>query len=130
MRPKHIAGPIFGLWVMACGGFLLHARVHPPSKDAFNWFGVSFALFDAVVLPWLFLFRRSVPWAYLINATSVVVGAATMTWFSFTHWTEPLTVKNLLLLSTFPDILILLAKLALAHVILLAWRENAAETSP
>jgi hypothetical protein len=123
-RPQHLFGPVFGLWVMAFGGLLLHARIHPPSKDALNWIGVGFPLFNAFVLPWLFLFRRTVPWAYLINVTSVVVGVATMTWFSFTHWDQPVTFKTVLLASTFADSLILLAKLPLAHAILLAWRER------
>ncbi len=107
---------------MAFGGFLLHARIHPPSRDALNWFGVGFPFFNAFVLPWLFLFRRTVPWAWLINATSVGVGVATMTWYSVVHWDQPLTAKNLLLFSTLADSLILLAKLPLAQSLLNAWR--------
>jgi hypothetical protein len=109
---------------MAAGGLLLHARIHPLSKDALNAFAIGFGLFDTLVLPGLFLFRRGVPWAYVINVTSVVVGVVTMTWYSATHWTAPVTLMNLLLLSTLGDSLILLAKLPLAHVLLRAWREQ------
>ena len=122
MRRRTIVLPVLGLWCFALGGLLLHARIHPPNKEAFNWFAVGFALFNTVVLPWLFFFRRSAPWAYVINATSVIVGVVTMTWFSITHWTAPLTIGNLLLYSTLPDSLILLAKIPLAHQILIAWR--------
>ena len=123
MKPRNILGPVLGLWAMALGGLLLHGRIHPPSKDAFNWFAIGFGLFNSAVLPWLFFFRRGMPWAYVINATSVVVGVVTMTWFSIINWSEPLTFMNVLLKSTLADSLILVAKLPLAHAILLAWRE-------
>lgn len=119
-----ITPAIFGLWCMSCGGLLLHARIHPVSKDAFNWFAHSFLLFNTFILPWMFLFRRTMPWAYIINATSVVVGVVTMTWFSIVNWSDPLTINALLLKSTLADSLILLAKLPLAHSILIVWRRH------
>jgi len=121
---RQITPAIIGLWCMACGGLLLHARIHPVSKDAFNWFAHSFLLFNTLILPWMFLSRRTMPWAYIINATSVVVGVVTMTWFSIAHWSGPLTISALLLNSTLADCLIVLAKLPLAHSILLAWRRH------
>jgi hypothetical protein len=122
-RPKHITGLILGLWVMSVGGLLLHHRIHPVSKDAFNWFAIGFALFNTVVLPWMFCFRKGTRWAYVINATTVVVGVVGMTAFSINHWDKPLTVMNILLFSTLADSLILLAKLPMAHAILRAWRD-------
>jgi hypothetical protein len=122
-RPKHITGLIFGIWVMSFGGLLLHYKIHPVSKDAFNWFAIGFALFNSVILPWLFLFRRGMRWAYLINATTVVVGVVTMSAFSINHWDKPLTFMNILIFSTLADSLILLAKLPMAHAILQAWRD-------
>jgi hypothetical protein len=130
MRPRHLAGPILGLWVMALGGWLLHARIHPPGKDAMNWFGVGFCAFNTLVLPWLFLFRRGVAWGYAVNATSVVVGVVAMTWYSVAHWAAPVTLMNVLLLSTLGDSLILLAKLPLADAILRAWRELDGKEAP
>jgi hypothetical protein len=121
---RAILPPIFGLWCMACGGLLLHTRIHPVSKDAFNWYAHGFLIFNTFILPWMFLFRRTMPWAYIINATSVVVGVATMTWFSIVHWSGPVTIGALLLQSTLADSLILLGKLPLAHCILLAWRRH------
>ena len=121
MRPKHIIGPACGLWLIAMGGLLLHTRVHPLSKDAFNVFAIGFGVFNSFILPGMFFFRRLMPWAYVINATSVVVGVTTMTWYSVVNWTVPLTIWNILLYSTLADSLILMAKLPLAHVILHAW---------
>ena len=126
---RQITPAIIGLWCMTCGGLLLHARIHPVSKDAFNWFAHGFLLFNTFILPWMFLFRRTMPWAYIINATSVVVGVVTMTWFSITHWSDPVSIQTILLKSTLADSLIVLAKLPLAHSILLAWRHQDKEVT-
>lgn len=121
MKPEGIKFPVFGLFCMALGGFLLHYRIHPPAKDAFNLIGVLFPLFNAFILPLMFLNRKAVPWAYIINVTSVVVGVTVMTWFSIANWKDPLTLYTLLFNSTLADSLILLGKLPLGHVILMAW---------
>lgn len=121
MKPEGIKFPVFGLFCMALGGFLLHYRIHPPAKDAFNLIAFIFPLFNALLLPFMFLHRRAVPWAYLINFTSVIVGVITMSWFSVANWQEPVTLYNLLFHSTLPDSLILMGKLPLAHVVLMAW---------
>lgn len=122
-RPKHIEVLIFGLWVMSFGGLLLHLRIHPVSKDVFNWFALGFCLFNSTVLPLMFCFRKGTRWAYVINATTVVVGVVCMTVFSINHWNKPLTVINVFLFSTLADSLILLAKLPMAQVILLMWQD-------
>lgn len=121
MKPEGIKFPVFGLFCMALGGFLLHYRIHPPSKDAFNLIGVLFPLFNALILPFMFLHRKTVPWAYVINVTSVVAGVTAMTWFSIANWKDPLTLYNLVFQSTLADSLILMGKLPLGHVILMAW---------
>ncbi len=123
MWPEKIKFPVFGLFCMTLGGFLLHYRVHPPSKDAFNLIGVLFPLFNTLILPFMFLNRRTMTWAYLINATSVVVGVSVMTWFSVANWNEPISFYTILFHSTLADSLILMGKLPLAHAILLDWME-------
>lgn len=106
---------------MALGGFLLHFRIHPPAKDAFNLIGVLFPLFNALILPFMFFHRKTVRWAYVINATSVVVGVVVMTWFSIANWQDPLTLYHLVFHSTLADSLILMGKLPLGQIILNAW---------
>ncbi len=123
MWPEKIKFPVFGLFCMALGGFLLHYRVHPPAKDAFNLIGVLFPLFNTLILPFMFLNRRTMTWAYLINATSVVVGVVVMTWFSVANWKDPISLYTILFHSTLADSLILMGKLPLAHSILLDWME-------
>ena len=123
MRPKGLWFPIAGLWCMACGGFLLHVRIHPPTDDAINWFAVLVPAITATLVPVLFAYRKGMPWAYILNATSVVVGVSLMTWHSMTHWTRPVSALDILLHSTLADSLILLGKLPLAHMILVLWRD-------
>ncbi len=121
MKPEGIKFPVFGLFCMALGGFFLHYRIHPPSRDAMNLIGVLFPLFNATILPCMFFYRKTVPWAYIINFTSVVVGVFVMTWFSIANWKDPITLYHLLFHSTLADSLILLGKLPLAHMVLMAW---------
>ncbi|EKD83816.1 MAG: hypothetical protein ACD_39C00434G0003 [uncultured bacterium] len=123
MKPEGIKFPVFGLFCMALGGFLLHYRVHPPSRDSFNLIAVLFTLFNTLILPVMFFYRKTVPWAYIINATSVVVGVITMTWFSIANWKDPVSLYYLMFHSTLADSLILIGKLPLAHVILLSWQK-------
>lgn len=124
MKPEGIKFPVFGLFCMALGGFLLHYRIHPPSKDAFNLIGVLFPLFNTIFLPIMFLSRKTVTWAYVINVTSVVVGVTVMTWYSIANWKDPLTLYNLVFQSTLADSLILIGKLPLGHIILMAWMNH------
>ena len=121
MTNKKLFPPVFGLFCMAFGGLLLHYRIHPPSKDTFNWIAVGFPIFNTFVLPFMFFKEKTWRWAYLINAISVVIGVLAMTMHSIKTWDKPLTITNILLLSTMADSLILLAKLPLAHQIKLIW---------
>jgi len=118
---KAVLGPIVALTVMSLGGLLLHYRIHPIAGErgkAFNLIPFIFLLTTSFVLPVMFYFRRTVPWAYVINVATVVVGTVTMAWFSYDTWSLPVTVRNVLLQSTLADILILSAKLPLGHMIL------------
>jgi len=77
---------------------------------------------SVIVAPFLFNWSRTVAAAYLLNAVSVVVGIVAMALYSIEHWQGPVTWDAVLLESTLADILILLAKLPIAHVILRHFR--------
>lgn len=124
MDKKKLYPPVFGLFCMALGGLLLHARIHPPSKDIFNWIAVGFPAFNAFILPFMFFRPIAWRWAYLINAITVIVGVVAMTWYSIHTWDKPITLLNIILLSTLADSLILLARLPLAHQIKIIWQGN------
>ena len=118
MFKKPIRGPIAALALISLGGLLLHLRIHPPDKSAFNLTPLICGLITTLALPLMFNYRSTVRWAYMLNIAAVVVGTVTMAYYSATHWAGPVTALTLLLRSTAPDIIILLAKLPLGSQIL------------
>jgi len=122
MFKREIRCPIWALFCISFGGALLHLRIHPPADSLFNCVPTVFAALNVLVLPFLFDHSRTVAWAYLLNAVTVVVGTATMAYFSITHWKGPVTLTGVLMQSTLADIVILTAKLPIAHVILRHFR--------
>jgi predicted ABC-type exoprotein transport system permease subunit len=118
MFRKDLGELIGAFFLISLGGFLLHLRIHPVSVSAFNWLAVSFAAVNTFVLPMLFHSPRTTPGAYVFTWATVVVGTVGMAFYSVTSWKLPPTVTNILLSSTFPDIVILWAKLLIAHKIL------------
>ena len=63
----------------------------------------------------------TVTWAYLFTWATVVTGTVAMAYFSIVTWKLPVTAQTVIMNSTLPDIIILLAKLPLAHKILRAY---------
>jgi len=122
MFKREIRCPIWALFCISLGGALLHLRIHPPTDSLFDCVPTAFAVLNVLVLPFLFNYRETVAWAYLLNAVTVVVGTVTMAYYSITHWQGPVTPLGILLRTTLPDITILAAKLPLAHIILRHFR--------
>ena len=122
MFRKGVCVPILGLFLISLGGLLLHLRIHPPMDEASNWIPAIFGVLSVIVLPFLFNSPRTVAVAYVLNAVSVIVGVVTMAWYSLENWQGQVTWDAVLLKSTLADILILLAKLPVAHMILRHFR--------
>ena len=122
MFRKGVCVPILGLLLISLGGLLLHLRIHPPTEEASHWIPAIFGTVSVIVLPLLFNSPRTVAIAYILNAVSVVVGTVTMAWYSIEHWQGQVTWNAILLESTLADILILSAKLPIAHIILRHFR--------
>ena len=118
MFRKEVRNLIWAYFFVSLGGLLLHLRIHPPKESMFNWVPAAFGAVNAFVLPFLFNTPVTAAWAYLLTWTTVVTGTVTMAYFSIITWGLPVTVKTVMMYSTLPDILILLAKLPLAHRIL------------
>ncbi len=122
MFRKGVCVPILGLVLISLGGLLLHLRIHPPTDEASHWIPAIFGVLSVIVLPFLFNSPRTVATAYVLNAVSVVVGTVAMAWYSIEHWQGQVTWDAVLLKSTLADILILSAKLPIAHIILRHFR--------
>jgi len=115
---RNVRGLIWVYSFISLGGLLLHLRIHPVTDSMFNWVAAGFAAGNAFLLPFLFNSPATVAWAYLFAWATVVTGTVAMAYHSIITWELPVTIKTVVMNSTFPDILILLAKLPLAHKIL------------
>jgi hypothetical protein len=127
---KGIRAPILAFFLLSAGGLLLHLRIHTPgllrpllgmpqmSAPAENWIPLTFGLLGTFLLPFLFNYEKTVVWAVVVTWLAAVVGTGGMAYFTVTHWQGPVGVRAILLQSTLADILVLTAKLPLAHIIL------------
>lgn len=122
MFRKEVRDLIWVYFFISLGGLLLHLRIHPPSANVFNLVPAAFGAVNAFILPLLLNRPTTVAWAYLFVWATVVTGTVAMAYYSVITWGMPVTLKNVILFSTLADILILLAKLFLAHKILRIYR--------
>lgn len=113
-----VRAPIWALILISLGGLGVHLKIHPPLAQLINLVPFLIGLFNILVLPFLFNHRSTVRWAHLLNIGTVVAGSVGMAYYSLIHWTGPVTVQTVVLNSTLPDILILLARLPLGSMIL------------
>lgn len=122
MFKKEIRLPIISLFLIALGGLLLHLRIHPPSKDPDNYAPLFLGIISVFILPFMFNCQKTAVAAYFLNLIAIITGTFAMAFFSINNWNDPVTVKTILLQSTLADILILFARLPLAHIILKYWQ--------
>ena len=118
MFRKEVRDLILAFFLLSLGGLLLHVRIHPPANSLFNCIPAAFGAVNTFVLPFLFNRPATAPWGYLVTWVTVATGTLAMAYYSLVNWSLPVTVKTLILYSTLADIVILWAKVFLAHKIL------------
>jgi hypothetical protein len=108
------------LWValvaLALGAAMLHMRIHPPGEELTDLWPSLFSLLDLFLVSLLFLFRGTALLGLLLNSFFAYLGIIMMADFSLSA-TLAGQIKVMpganffgwLLLTTFPDIMILLA---------------------
>jgi hypothetical protein len=121
MFNNKICLPVTSFFLIALGGLLLHLRIHSPSKDPVNWVPIVFGIVSVFVLPVLFNRADTFLWAYWFNVIAVTAGTLAMLRYSIHTWQGPVTLQTVVLQSTLADILILWARLPLAHIIWRHW---------
>jgi hypothetical protein len=108
------------LWValvaLALGAAMLHLRIHPPGDDPTNLWPNLFSLLDLFLVSLLFRFRGTALLGLLLNSFFAYLGIIMMADFSLSATLagqmKVMPGANFfgwLLLTTFPDIMILLA---------------------
>ncbi len=108
---------IAGLFSMALGGWLLHLRIHPPTKDTDFLVPFFAGIISIFCLPLLFWFKRTLTLAYIVNGFLVIIGTITMTQFSIVKFNGPVTAVNIILTTLFADIAILWGRFAIGKAI-------------
>ena len=82
---------IAGLFFMSAGGWMLHSGLHPFAKHAYGWVPYISGILGILVVPALFVWKKTLPWGYVINGMAVVIGTITMSHFSLVKgpiWAE------------------------------------------
>jgi hypothetical protein len=103
--------------IITLGGFLLHTRIHTPAANHANTIPFFTGLSSILVLSVMFAFRKSIPYAYIMNGMLVIIGSITMAHFSIIRWKGGITLENIFLKSLFGDILILWTSLFIGKLI-------------
>jgi hypothetical protein len=96
---------VFALFVLALSGLMIHLRVHPIAKNVYGYVPLIAGLISAIAIPILFMFRKTLHLAYILNGFTAIIGIITMTHFSIVK--APLIA----------DILFLVAKFIVGRVI-------------
>jgi hypothetical protein len=104
------------LVVLAVGASMLHYRIHTPGEDPTDLWPNLFSVIDLVLVSALFLFRRTALMGLLLNSFLAFLGIIMMADFSLSATLagqmKVMPGQNFfgwLLLTTFPDIMILVA---------------------
>ncbi len=127
MIPRTVKFLILIHMCISLGGLLMHIKFHPVTKSLFFWWASPMSGFSLVVLPFLFCRASTVGWGYMLNLFAVVIGTIAMSFFSIFDLEPPITLYSIIFTTTLPNIIILWAKLPLAHLIL---REMRPKKSP
>ncbi len=108
---------ILAIFFLAVGGWLLHLRIHPFAKDPENFIPLVAGFISVIVTPVLFIFRSTIPFAYLLNGITVIIGTITMTHFTIENPPQVWTLQTILMGTLLADIVLLWGKFAVGKAI-------------
>ena len=106
-----------GLFFISLGGWILHMRIHPPLNHAANSVPFVVGLISFTAVAAMFLSRKTLAYAYVVNGMLVIIGTITMTHYSVAKPPEEITFASLISKTLFPDILILFTNFMLGKVL-------------
>ena len=108
---------ILAIFFLALGGWLLHLRIHPIAKDAENYIPLVAGFISVFVIPVLFIFRSTIPFAYLINGMTVIIGTITMAHFTIENPPQVWTLQTIFVGTLLADIMLLWGKFAVGKAL-------------
>jgi hypothetical protein len=98
---------VAGLAVVSFGGWLLHLRIHPVSTNVTNWIPFITGLIGIVILPAMFLSKKALPYAYILNGMFVIIGTITMAHISIPRLKGNISFESIFIGTLLADIAIL-----------------------
>lgn len=98
---------LLALVVLATGGFLLHLRIHSYSANHSNLVAIGSGALGIVLVPLLFMMKRTISFGYVLNGMLVIIGTLTMGHFSLVNFPHPFSVGAIFTKTLLADILIL-----------------------
>lgn len=109
---------VTSLVAISIGGWLLHLRIHPIGDKYANFVPAAAGVVSIFVVPFLFLFKKTLPFAYVITGIIAIVGTITMGDMSIGLLEEKgVSLANIFFQTLFADILILWAKFFIAKAV-------------
>lgn len=108
---------IMAIFFIALGGWLLHLMIHPVAKNAENYIPAVAGFISVIIVPILFIFRSTTPFAYLLNGMTVIIGTITMAHFSIKHPPQVWILETILLGTLLADIILLWGKFAIGKAL-------------
>jgi hypothetical protein len=108
---------ILAVFLLALGGWLLHLRIHPTSKDPENYIPFVAGFISVFLIPVLFIFRSTISFAYLLNGMTVIIGTIAMTRFTIENPPQAWTLQTIFLGTLLADIILLWGKFAVGKAI-------------
>jgi hypothetical protein len=108
---------IISLFCISLGGYLLHVKIHPVSHDPLNWLTIICGLASIIVIPILFWFKKTVRIGFWLNTITVIIGTLAMAYYSIKNLPEHYSLIDLILRTTFADIIILWGKFGIGKAL-------------
>lgn len=122
---------VAGLFLLGLGGWLLHLKLHPFTKDVDFIIPLISGVISVFCLPFLFWFSSTVTLAYIVNGFLAIIGTVTMSHFFIATFEEPITLVKIILSPAVADIAILWGKFAVGKAIFdLQYLKSEADTVP
>jgi hypothetical protein len=92
-------------------------RIHPPLDHAADSVPFVAGLIGFTAVAAMFLSRKTLAYAYVINGMLVIIGTITMAHYSVAKLPEEITFTSLIFRTLFPDILILFTNFMLGKAL-------------
>ncbi|MEE9910947.1 MAG: hypothetical protein K4571_04410 [Deltaproteobacteria bacterium] len=108
---------ILALLFPALGGWMMHLAFHEPAREAANYIPAAAGFLSVFVIPVLFIFRRTISFAYLANGMTVILGTIAMAHFTLVNPPPVWTLKSLFVGTLLADIVLLWGKFAVGKAL-------------